>query len=253
MPTIKLISPVDGSVHAERAALALDAAASCRRHRARGTRRMGRAPAGGPDRPRHGRHRRAGGHARRDRAGTGVADGPPGPLMAASSAGVRERAAYMAGIAPEALADEVIEDSPAALRLLAREPQGVVFVIAPWNYPFLTAINTVAPALIAGNAVVLKHATQTLLAGERLAQAMHAGGVPAEVFQNVVLDHPTTEALIAGRAFDFVNFTGSVGGGRAIERAAAGTFTGPSGWDWAAKDPRLCPRRRRIWARLSTG
>ncbi|MCC5968126.1 MAG: aldehyde dehydrogenase family protein [Natronohydrobacter sp.] len=150
--------------------------------------------------------------------------------------GVRERAAYMAKIAPEALADEVIEESAAFSRVLAREAQGVVFVIAPWNYPFLTAVNTVVPALIAGNAVVLKHASQTLLAGERLAEAFHKAGVPEDVFQNVVLDHATTEALISARAFDFVNFTGSVGGGRAIERAAAGTFTG-TGLELGGKDP----------------
>jgi acyl-CoA reductase-like NAD-dependent aldehyde dehydrogenase len=100
----------------------------------------------------------------------------------------------------------------------------------------MTAINTVAPALIAGNTVVLKHATQTLLVGERMAQAFHEAGVPQDVFQNVFLDHDTTSALIAGRAFDFVNFTGSVGGGKAMERAAAGTFTGV-GLELGGKDP----------------
>ncbi len=150
--------------------------------------------------------------------------------------GVRERASYMAQIAPEALADEVIEETAKATRLLAREPQGVVFVIAPWNYPFLTAINTIVPALIAGNAVVLKHASQTLLAGERLADAFAQAGLPAGVFRNIVLDHAGTEALIRARAFDFVNFTGSVGGGRAIEAAAAGTFCG-TGLELGGKDP----------------
>ena len=150
--------------------------------------------------------------------------------------GVRERAAYMAGIAPDALADQVVEDSARFTRVLAREAQGVVFVIAPWNYPYLTAVNTLVPALIAGNAVVLKHASQTLLAGEQLATAFHKAGVPEDVFVNVVLDHATTEALISGRCFDFVNFTGSVGGGRAIERAAAGTFTG-TGLELGGKDP----------------
>ena len=150
--------------------------------------------------------------------------------------GVRERAAYMAKIAAAALADKVIEESERFTRLLAREAQGVVFVIAPWNYPFLTAVNTIVPALIAGNAVVLKHASQTLLAGERLAEAFHKAGVPKDVFQNVVLDHATTEALIRAHAFDFVNFTGSVGGGRAIEQAAAGTFTG-TGLELGGKDP----------------
>ncbi len=85
--------------------------------------------------------------------------------------GVNERATYMAGIAEEALAPIVIEDSAAFFRRIERRPVGVVLVVAPWNYPFLTAINTIVPALIAGNAVILKHSSQTPLAGERLAFA----------------------------------------------------------------------------------
>ncbi|MBD9528846.1 aldehyde dehydrogenase family protein [Paracoccus sp. PAR01] len=150
--------------------------------------------------------------------------------------GVNERSAYMASIAETALAPMVAEDSDRFRREIRREPVGVVFVIAPWNYPFLTAVNTIVPALIAGNAVVLKHASQTLLAGDRLAQALHQGGVPEDVFQNVVLDHQTTEELIAERSFGFVNFTGSVKGGQAIERAASGTFTA-TGLELGGKDP----------------
>jgi acyl-CoA reductase-like NAD-dependent aldehyde dehydrogenase len=148
--------------------------------------------------------------------------------------GVRERTEYMAGIAGRSLAPEVIEDDANFRRVLKREPVGVVLVIAPWNYPFLTAINTIVPALIAGNAVVLKHASQTPLAGERLAQAF--AHLPEGVFGNVFLDHATTSALLGERAFDFVNFTGSVRGGQEIERAAAGTFVG-LGLELGGKDP----------------
>ncbi|MCF6302175.1 MAG: aldehyde dehydrogenase family protein, partial [Devosiaceae bacterium] len=102
--------------------------------------------------------------------------------------------------------------------------------------PYMTAINTVAPALIAGNAVMLKHATQTLLVGERMVQAFTEAGVPADVFQNMFLDHGTTSALIASKSFGFVNFTGSVGGGVAMEKAAAGTFTS-LGLELGGKDP----------------
>jgi acyl-CoA reductase-like NAD-dependent aldehyde dehydrogenase len=150
--------------------------------------------------------------------------------------GVNERASYMADIAEAALAPLIVEDSDAFERRILREPHGVVLVIAPWNYPYLTAINTVAPALIAGNTVMLKHATQTLLAGERMVQAFVEAGVPADVFQNLFLDHDTTSSLIADKAFDFINFTGSVGGGQTIERAAAGTFT-PIGLELGGKDP----------------
>jgi len=152
--------------------------------------------------------------------------------------GVAERTDYMAGIAAAALAPQVAEHSDRFERRILREAVGVVLIVAPWNYPYLTTINTLAPALIAGNAVLLKHATQTLKVGERLAEAFHAAGVPADLFQNVVLDHATTEALIAARSFGFVNFTGSVAGGAAIERAAAGTFTA-LGLELGGKDPGL--------------
>ena len=150
--------------------------------------------------------------------------------------GVEERIRHMASIATETLADIEVSEDAGFRRYIRRVPHGVIFVVAPWNYPYMTAINTIAPALIAGNAVVLKHATQTLLAGDRLAAAFHAGGVPEDVFVNLTLDHDTTLALIAERQFDFVNFTGSVGGGQAMERAAAGTFTGV-GTELGGKDP----------------
>jgi acyl-CoA reductase-like NAD-dependent aldehyde dehydrogenase len=150
--------------------------------------------------------------------------------------GVDERTAYMAGIAEEALAPIVIEESAAFGRRIQREAHGVVFVIAPWNYPYLTAINTISPALIAGNGVVIKHSTQTLLAGERIVEAFVSAGLPKDLFVNLYLDHGTTEQLIQSRAFNFINFTGSVGGGAAIERAAAGTFCGV-GLELGGKDP----------------
>ncbi len=150
--------------------------------------------------------------------------------------GVAERSGRMAELAAEGLAPIVVEDSAAFERRIEREPVGVVLVIAPWNYPFMTAINTVVPALIAGNAVMLKHATQTLLVGERIAEAFHAAGIPRAVFQNVFLDHALTSELISQKAFGFVNFTGSVQGGRAMEVAAAGTFTG-LGLELGGKDP----------------
>ncbi|MDG1116824.1 MAG: aldehyde dehydrogenase family protein [Flavimaricola sp.] len=150
--------------------------------------------------------------------------------------GVNERADYMMSIAEKALAPDIAESSDGFERRIERAPQGVVFVIAPWNYPYLTALNTIVPALVAGNAVVLKHASQTILVGEVLAEAFQAGGVPDGIFQNIVLDHAGTERLIASRAFGFVNFTGSVGGGQAIERAAAGTFTN-LGLELGGKDP----------------
>ncbi|WP_163576381.1 aldehyde dehydrogenase family protein [Halomonas faecis] len=150
--------------------------------------------------------------------------------------GFEERGSHMAAIAREALADIAVGEDATVKRYIKRIPHGVVLVVAPWNYPYMTAINSVAPALIAGNTVLLKHATQTLLVGERMARAFHSAGVPEDVFQNVFLDHDTTSTLIAERAFDFVNFTGSVPAGRTLERAAAGTFTGMA-LELGGKDP----------------
>jgi acyl-CoA reductase-like NAD-dependent aldehyde dehydrogenase len=235
MTTIRCISPVDGRVYAEREALPLEAAqAAVQRARA--------AQAAWAALPLAERITRV--KAGVAALGTMKAEiveelawqmGRP-TRYGGEFGGVNERTDYMATIADSALAPSMIEDSDRFRRYLAREAVGVVFIVAPWNYPYLTAINTIVPALIAGNSVVLKHASQTLLVGERLAQAMHAGGVPVDVFQNVVLDHATTEALIKARSFGFVNFTGSVAGGQAIERAAAGTFTA-TGLELGGKDP----------------
>ena len=150
--------------------------------------------------------------------------------------GVKERAYHMTSIGEASLQPIVIEDSDDFSRYIAKEPVGVVLVIAPWNYPFLTAVNSIVPALVAGNAVVLKHSTQTLIAGERFAQAFEKAGLPTGLFSNIFVSHDITSELLKARTFDFINFTGSVGGGKQIERAAAGTFVGV-GLELGGKDP----------------
>ncbi|UJQ93060.1 aldehyde dehydrogenase family protein [Mariluticola halotolerans] len=150
--------------------------------------------------------------------------------------GIIERTEYMMSIAESALAPIQRTDKPGFRRYISHEPLGIVLVVAPWNYPYLTAVNTIIPALIAGNAVILKHASQTLLAGERFAEAFAMAGLPEGLFQNVVLSHGQTEALIGSGKIDHINFTGSVEGGRRIERAAAGTFA-TLGLELGGKDP----------------
>lgn len=235
MKPIQLISPVDGSVYAERTPLTLDAASAV-------AARAKAAQKGWAARPLAERIAlvKAGVANLNANAETIVQElawqmGRP-TRFGGEFGGVNARTDYMSDIAAATLAPQTVEDSDKFRRYLAREALGVVFIVAPWNYPYLTTINTLVPALIAGNTVVLKHASQTMLVGERLAEAFHAAGIPTDVFQNVVLDHATTEHLIANRAFNFVNFTGSVGGGQAIERAAAGTFT-PLGLELGGKDP----------------
>ena len=151
--------------------------------------------------------------------------------------GVKERTQYMVEIAERALAPVPASNPKDGFRrYVKKDPLGVVMVIAPWNYPYLTAVNTIVPALIAGSTVILKHAAQTLLVGERFAKAFEAAGLPKYVFQNVVLNHAQTEKLLGSGKIDHVNFTGSVAGGRAIEKAAAGTFM-TLGLELGGKDP----------------
>ena len=233
--TLKCISPIDGSVYAERPVVSAEEAA-CILAKAREAQREWAA------RPLAERVAlvRAGVARLGEMQGEMVAElawmmGRP-IRYGGEFGGTDERASYMADIAEDTLAPIIVEDSAAFERRIVREPHGIVFVIAPWNYPYMTAINSVAPGLIAGNAVILKHATQTLLVGERMVRAFEEAGLPEGLFANSFLDHQTTEDLIAAGSFDFINFTGSVGAGRRLEKAAAGTFTG-MGLELGGKDP----------------
>lgn len=150
--------------------------------------------------------------------------------------GLTERALHMIDIAPAALADHQPSPKDGFTRFVRREPVGVVAIIAPWNYPYLTAVNGVVPALMAGNAVVLKHSHQTPLCAERFAAAFESAGLPAGVFQALHLTHDASEKLIADPRIGFVNFTGSVAGGHAVQRAASAHFIA-TGLELGGKDP----------------
>ena len=138
--------------------------------------------------------------------------------------GTLERARYMIDAAPEALADIDMPGKDGFARFVRREPLGVVFVIAAWNYPYLIAVNSVIPALMAGNSVVLKHSAQTPIAAERFAESLREAGLPDGVFQFLHLSHEDTERVVADARVDHVAFTGSVEGGHAIRRALADRF-----------------------------
>lgn len=149
--------------------------------------------------------------------------------------GFQERARYMAGVAASALTDIEIEQTQQFRKFIRREPLGVVLVLAPWNYPWLTSVNAIVPALLAGNAVVLKMALQTPLVAERYAEAFAAAGLPAGVFQYVHVDHDQVARTIGDERVAFVAFTGSVAGGHAVQRAAADRFIG-TGLELGGKD-----------------
>ena len=150
--------------------------------------------------------------------------------------GFQERALYMCSIADGALAEARVEPKDGFERFIRREPLGVVLVVAPWNYPWLTSVNAVVPALLAGNAVILKMAQQTPLVAERYAEAFVAAGLPAGVFQYLHMDHGQTARVIGDARISFVAFTGSVPGGHAVQRAAAERFIA-TGLELGGKDP----------------
>jgi acyl-CoA reductase-like NAD-dependent aldehyde dehydrogenase len=150
--------------------------------------------------------------------------------------GFQERAHYMIDQSEQALADIDIENSGTFRRFIRREPLGTVLVLAPWNYPYLTSVNAVIPAIMAGNTVLLKHAQQTPLCAERYATAFETAGLPPGVFQYLHLSHEQVAAVIDDPRIAHVAFTGSVDGGRAVQQAIGRRFLA-AGLELGGKDP----------------
>ncbi len=162
--------------------------------------------------------------------------GRPIRYSAGEIGGFEERARYMISIADKALADVTLDEKEGFHHFIRREPLGVVFTVAPWNYPYLTAVNSIIPALMAGNTVVLKHSAQTPLVAERIAEAFAEAGIPKGVFQYLHASHETVAEMIKQPEVNYIAFTGSVAGGKAIESSAAGLFKSV-GLELGGKDP----------------
>jgi acyl-CoA reductase-like NAD-dependent aldehyde dehydrogenase len=234
MPVQKTVSPIDGSIVAERALASPAGVESALHNASLAQKKWRQVPV--PERVAICRRMVEWCVARADALGEELTRQMGRPIAYAPNEirrGFRERALYMASIAEGALADLVIEENR---RFIRREPLGVVLVVAPWNYPWLTSVNAVVPALLAGNAVILKMAQQTPLVAERYAQAFEAAGLPDGVFQYLHLSHEQTAQLIADARIGFVAFTGSVPGGHAVQQAAATRFVG-TGLELGGKDP----------------
>ena len=236
MTTLKCISPVDGSVYVERETADAEAiqqtlaAASAAQQQWKNT----------PVAERQALCTRAVDAfvARRDEIAEELTWQMGRPISQAPGevGGFEERARHMISIAADALADLDPGAKEGFTRYIRREPLGVVFIIAPWNFPYLTSVNAIMPALLAGNSVILKHSAQTPLCAERLQQAFDEAGLPEGVFQYLHLSHADTEAVIKSPLVDYVAFTGSVPGGEMVEQAAAGRFIGV-GLELGGKDP----------------
>ena len=238
MSTLKIISPVDGSVYAERPLAGAEAVrrALKRTHAAQ----------------RHWRHMPVG---ERCRIGTAFVDamvadgarvaellawqmGRPIRYGAGEVRGFEERARYMIAVAPEMLADIDAGPKEGFKRTIRREPLGVVLNLPAWNFPYMTALNAVLPALLAGNAVVMKHSSQTALVAEHFADCFAAAALPESVFQAVHMSHEVTAEAIRSGLVGQVGFTGSTAGGRAIMAAVAGAPNFPATCqEQGGKDP----------------
>lgn len=150
--------------------------------------------------------------------------------------GFEERARCMIQLAQQALADIDLPEKEGFHRFIRKDPIGVLLTVAPWNYPLLTAVNSIVPALMAGNAVILKHSHQTPLCAERMVEAGAVAGLPEGLFQYLHLSREQTATVIQSPQINGVAFTGSVAGGTQIEQAAAGRFI-PVGLELGGKDP----------------
>ncbi len=150
--------------------------------------------------------------------------------------GFKERAQYMLDIAKESLKPYYPKAMEGFERKIIKEPLGTICLISPWNYPFLTSVNVLIPALLAGNAVVLRHSLQTPLVAKQYKEAFERAGLPEGLFSILYLNHEDSAFLLADKRVDGVFFTGSVGGGHAVQDAIKEKFI-PCGLELGGKDP----------------
>jgi acyl-CoA reductase-like NAD-dependent aldehyde dehydrogenase len=149
-----------------------------------------------------------------------------------------DRAETMIRLAPAALADDLLPARDRFRRFVRFEPHGIVLDIPAWNYPLLIAVNVVVPAILAGNAVLIKHARLTPKCGDAFADAFRKTSLPEGLVVSVHVRHDAVSRLIAHREVDFVSFTGSVEGGREVYRAASAQLL-DMGLELGGKDPAL--------------
>jgi len=137
--------------------------------------------------------------------------------------GFKERADYMLSIAEKKLANIDVAKDSNFKSYIKRRPLGVVFVIAPWNYPYLVAVNSIIPAMAAGNSIILKHSAQTPLCAEQLYQSAKKT-LPKNVFSYLHLNHEDGLKVVSDKRINFVSFTGSVKAGYAVQKATQTKF-----------------------------
>ena len=150
--------------------------------------------------------------------------------------GMIHRAEVCCDLAEDALKDITLPKANGLRRFIKREPLGVVLDIAAWNYPLLIAVNVIAPAVLAGNTVAIKHSSLTPLCGKAFEDAFKFAGAPDGLVTSLIMDHQTTEQVIQSGLIQHLAFTGSVAGGRRV-KASAGSQLIETGLELGGKDP----------------
>jgi len=149
-----------------------------------------------------------------------------------------KRAEYMNRIAPEVLQDTPGEVEAGFKRYLRKEPVGVVLVIFAWNYPYLILVNSLIPALLAGNTVILKPSPQTPTIVEHISDIFTQAGLPEHVIQYLHCGSPADlRPLILSPNVNHICFTGSVAGGLAVQSLASSRVSCSVGLELGGKDP----------------
>lgn len=148
-----------------------------------------------------------------------------------------KRGEYLAKISEETLKDTPGEAEKGFKRFIRKVPVGPVLIIFPWNYPYLTLVNSLVPALLAGNTVILKPSPQTPTIAEQITKAFNEAGLPAGVLQYFHCGSPVImESIIRNPKIALICFTGSVPGGMGVQKAAADRIVGV-GLELGGKDP----------------
>ena len=128
---------------------------------------------------------------------------------------------YTAATGPEELADEQRDPSNAARGIVTYSPIGVVYGIQPWNFPAYQVIRYAIASLMAGNGVLLKHSSLCTGSGLMIEKIFKEGGLPENLFTVLVIDHDTSDEIIAHDKVRGVTLTGSDGAGRHVAEEAA--------------------------------
>ncbi|KAI0964742.1 aldehyde dehydrogenase [Xylaria arbuscula] len=148
-----------------------------------------------------------------------------------------KRAHYLVKISEDTLKDTEGEAEKGFKRFIRKIPVGPVLVIFAWNYPYLILVNSLIPALLAGNTVILKPSPQTPTIAEHVTKIFNEAGLPAGVLQYFHCGSPLIiESLVRNPKVSLICFTGSVAGGLAVQKAASDRIVNV-GLELGGKDP----------------